>query len=262
MSLQKIKKFLLRTDLDDIPQDEFSNLIAPAETNEDQIVLVEKYQSQMLKFVKDFKLIFENEKKARLELEKAYFQTIAGLSKAVETRDSYTGGHAERVTRYAILVARELGLPEKEVEEIQLAALLHDIGKISMPDSILSKGAKLSYAEFEIMKTHPRMGAEILKNIHFIQHLVPAVLYHHENFDGTGYPERLSGYDIPLGARIISVVDTFDAIRSSRSYRKGSPPEVAVRELDRCAGNQFDPEIVSAFIRVWKSGKLNSSENQ
>ena len=255
MSIQKIKDFILRNDLDEFYSGDLdeksvtTTLVSPDET-------LRLYQDQMLKYVQDFKHTFENEKKTRMELEKAYFQTIMGLSAAVEKRDSYTGGHAERVTKYAILVAQELALPEKEIQDVKLAALLHDIGKISIPDAILTKGARLSPSEFEIMRTHPATGAEILKNIQFIARLVPAVLSHHEAFNGSGYPRGLSGKEIPLGARIIAVVDTYDAIIRSRSYRKGSPPEVGVGEVQRCSGQQFDPEIVEAFSRAWKSGKL------
>ncbi|MBI1819399.1 MAG: HD-GYP domain-containing protein [Nitrospirae bacterium] len=254
ITIKKIKDFLMRTDLNDIlPSDVENSNVA---TLTDQETLLKSFQEQTLKVVRDFKQTFESEKRVRLELEKAYFQTIIALSKAVERRDTYTGGHAERVTRYADFTAEELGLSPESREEIKLAALLHDIGKISVPDNILSKESQLSSEEFEIMKTHPQNGVEIIKNIHLLERLIPSVLFHHESFDGSGYPHGLSKFDIPLGARIIAVVDTFDAIVSSRPYRKGKSPEAGLIELRRCAGTQFDPEIVLAFTQAWKSGKI------
>jgi putative nucleotidyltransferase with HDIG domain len=256
MSVRKIKEFLLRSDLGEILPSEVENEEVPAFSDQER--LIETYNQQMLKYVKDFKKIFENEKKARIELEKTYFETITALAKTVERRDSYTGGHADRVTLYATLTADELGLDYQLKEDVKLAALLHDIGKISVPDSILSKGSRLTSQEFEIMKGHPQNGIEIIKNIHSLENLIPAIISHHEAFDGKGYPYGLSGEEIPLGGRIIAVVDTFDAITSSRSYRKGNSLEKGIEEINRCSGTQFDPEIVQAFIRAFESGKIKN----
>ena len=259
MRVKQIKEFLLRTDVKEIlPTPPEGTLLVSSNSG----FTLEKYQAQMLKFAQDFKQTFEKEKIARLKLEKAYVQTISGLAKAVEGRDSYTGGHAERVALYAYLTAEEMCLPVELREEIKLAALLHDIGKISIPDAILLKGARLSTEEFEIMKTHPDNGIDILKNIQFLEHLIPSIRAHHESFDGKGYPQGLARYEIPVGARIIAVVDTFDAIISSRAYRKGSPPEAGLKELERCSGTQFDPEVVRAFTRACRSGKIWNSASK
>jgi putative nucleotidyltransferase with HDIG domain len=256
MSVRKIKEFLLRADLEEVLPSEIENEeVSPFSEQEK---LIETYNQQMLKYVQDFKKLFENEKKARIELEKTYFETITALAKTVERRDSYTGGHADRVTLYATLTAEELGLDYQSKEDVKLAALLHDIGKISVPDAILSKGSRLTAQEFEIMKTHPQNGIEIIKNIHSLENLIPAILSHHEAFDGKGYPYGLSREEIPCGGRIIAVVDTFDAITSSRSYRKGSSFEKGVEEINRCSGTQFDPEVVQAFIRVFESGQFKN----
>lgn len=252
MSLKKFKEFLLRDDLEEFFQAELEN--QKSASLAEQKSLLESYNKQMLKYVQDFKKTFENEKKARIELETTYFETIAALAKTIERRDSYTGGHADRVTRYAFLTSKELGLNHAEQDNVKMAALLHDIGKISIPDAILSKGSKLTYPEFEIMKSHPENGVEIIKNIHSMKSLLPAILFHHEHFNGKGYPHGLSGQEIPLGARIIAVVDSYDALTSSRSYRKGCAPEAGLAEIQRCAGTQFDPEIVLAFTRVCQSG--------
>lgn len=256
MSIRKIKEFLLRRDLEEFLPSEVENEEVPAFSEQER--MIETYNQQMLKYVQDFKKIFENEKKARIELEKTYFETIAALAKTVERRDSYTGGHADRVTLYATLTAEELGLDNQSKEDVKLAALLHDIGKISIPDAILSKGSRLTVEEFEIMKSHPQNGIEIIQNIHSLENLVPAIVSHHEAFNGKGYPYGLSGEEIPLGGRIIAVVDTFDAITSSRSYRKRSSVEKGAEEIKRCSGTQFDPEIVQAFIRVFESGQFKN----
>ena len=254
MSLKKIKEFLLRDDLEEFFQAELES--QKASSLAEQKTLLESYNKQMLKYVQDFKKTFEIEKKARIELENTYFETIAALAKTIERRDSYTGGHADRVTHYASLTSEELGLDPEAKENVKMAALLHDIGKISIPDAILSKGSKLTHPEFEIMKSHPQNGVEIIKNIHSMKSLLPAILSHHEYFNGKGYPQGLSGQAIPLGGRIIAVVDTYDALTSSRSYRKGCSPEAGLAEIHRCAGTQFDPEIVLAFTRVCQSGKI------
>jgi len=254
MSIENFKEFLLRNDLEEYFNSELMEQLEL--TQSDQKSLIESYNRQMLKYVQDFKKTFENEKKARLELENTYFETIAALAKTIERRDSYTGGHADRVTFFATLTADDLGLDHPTKENVKMAALLHDIGKISIPDAILSKGSKLTFPEFEIMKTHPQNGIEIIKNIHSMKNLIPAILSHHEHFNGKGYPEGLCGKEIPLGGRIIAVVDTFDALTSSRSYRKGSSPEAGLAEIQRCSGTQFDPEIVQAFSRVFHSGKI------
>lgn len=169
---------------------------------------------------------------------------------ALDLKDHYTFGHSTRVAFYSVLCGKELGLGEEELYELELAALFHDIGKIGIPDQILTKPERLEPDEFEIMKKHPVMSYEILKDFDTFQEIAIITRHHHERYDGRGYPDRLKGEDIPFHSRIILVSDTFDAMTSTRPYRKGLPYEVAFDELNQFSGSQFDPEIVKAFINA------------
>jgi putative nucleotidyltransferase with HDIG domain len=162
--------------------------------------------------------------------------------------DRYTAGHSERVARYAVALARWLGLPEDQIEIVRHSALMHDIGKIGCVMN-LNKPGKLTQDEYEIFKKHPAYGREILDPIKFLQPVIPGVHLHHERWDGRGYPLGLQGNGIPLIARIISVADTYDAMTSDRAYRRALPHEVTVSEIVRCSGTQFDPEVAGAFMR-------------
>ncbi len=181
-------------------------------------------------------------------LQRTFRETIQGLVSTLEAKDKYTSGHSRRVTEYATLVARALNLPDDLVEKIDRAGLLHDIGKIGIRLEALNKPEKISQAEHEMFKDHTIMGKQILESIHFLREIVPMVLYHHEWFDGSGYPEGKRGHDIPLGARILAVADSYDAMTSDRPYRKAMSQEQGVKELKRCSGTQFDPDIVELFI--------------
>jgi HD-GYP domain-containing protein (c-di-GMP phosphodiesterase class II) len=156
----------------------------------------------------------------------------------------------ERVALISRRLARAIGLPEAEVERIYMAGILHDVGKIGVPEAVLHKTGKLTAEEFDQMKKHPQIGARILADIKQVQDLIPGVLYHHERYDGKGYPTRLSGENIPLMGRIICVADCFDAMTSNRTYRRALPLEVAMIELRRCAGTQFDPVLADAFLNI------------
>lgn len=169
---------------------------------------------------------------------------------SLEEKDSYTHGHSIRVAEYSQLLAAELNLSEIEIKEVELSALFHDIGKIGIPDNILLKPARLTRAEFEIMKSHPVRSAKILERISGMRNLIPGIKYHHERFDGLGYPDGLKGQDIPLYARIILIADTFDAMTSTRPYRLALDKEIAFEELRRCSGTQFDPILVETFIKA------------
>jgi len=169
---------------------------------------------------------------------------------SLEEKDSYTHGHSIRVAEYSQLLASELNLSEIEIKEVELSALFHDIGKIGIPDNVLLKPARLSRAEFEIMKSHPVRSAKILERISGMRNLIPGIKYHHERFDGLGYPDGLKGQDIPLYARIILIADTFDAMTSTRPYRLALDKEIAFEELRRCSGTQFDPVLVDTFIKA------------
>ena len=171
---------------------------------------------------------------------------------ALETRDLETHGHSERVVTFSLRLGHELGLEKDSLRDLELGALLHDIGKIGVPDAILRKPAKLTEDEWETMKLHPIHGKKILRNIKFLEGASQIVAQHHEKWDGSGYPFGLRGEDIDIGARIFSVVDAFDAMVSNRVYRKGCSYQSALEELEKCAGTQFDPMIIEAFKQIPK----------
>ena len=187
------------------------------------------------------------------ELNQSYNETLHALVKALDTRDNETGGHSERVTLIALSIAQQMKLDEKQIQQIHWGALLHDVGKIGIPDNILRKPGKLTEDEWKIMRTHPLTGYEMLKSIPFLAPALDVVLHHHERFDGSGYPSGLAGKDIPLSARIFTIADTFDAMTNDRPYRKAFTMEIALGEIQKCANSQFDPEIVNAFLMVFKS---------
>ncbi|SMP07988.1 diguanylate cyclase (GGDEF) domain-containing protein [Desulfurobacterium pacificum] len=199
--------------------------------------------------VKIKNLISELEEK--LDREEKLTQTvIKSFIRSIEIRDSYTRGHSERVAYYSKRIAKELGLPDSEVSKIYMAALLHDIGKIGIPDSILLKPAKLSEEEYEIIKIHPLLSYEILKNIEPLKVSLTGIKYHHERWNGSGYPEGLRRDEIPIDARIIAVADTFDAMTSDRIYRKGMSKKEAVKEIKELAGKLFDPDVVEVALPI------------
>jgi HD-GYP domain-containing protein (c-di-GMP phosphodiesterase class II) len=194
--------------------------------------------------------LFEKVKKKNKELRETYFQSMKVLAQSIEEKDKYTKAHSERMIKNAELLVEKLGLPEYLKEPVKFAALLHDIGKIDIPDAILGKKAALAEAEQKQMKTHPARGAGLIKNIKFLKPVVPMILHHHERWDGKGYPKGLKGEEIPIGARIVCILDTFDAITSNRPYSDSRGKEWAIAELKECSGTQFDPEVVDAFIEI------------
>jgi len=185
-------------------------------------------------------------------LEGAYRSTLKALTAALETRDSETHGHSERVVSYSLRLGREYGLNSEDMKSLEFGSLLHDIGKIGVPDSILRKPAKLTEEEWVRMREHPLHGQQILRGIEFLQGAARVVAQHHEQWDGSGYPVGLRAEEIDVCARIFSVADAFDAITSDRVYRRGKSYEAAAQELDDWAGRQFDPKVVEAFHRVPK----------
>jgi response regulator RpfG family c-di-GMP phosphodiesterase len=192
------------------------------------------------------------------DLRATFQQTIQGLARAIDKMDRYTAGHSERVATYATQLAHKLGLPPDVVEVVRQSALMHDIGKIGCVMN-LNKPGKLTQEEYEIFKRHPIYGREILDPIKFLHPLIPGVHLHHERWDGRGYPLGLKGKEVPLIARIIAVADTYDAMTSDRAYRRALPHEVAVGEIERCSGTQFDAEIARAFavqIEEFREGQL------
>ncbi|MBI3074137.1 MAG: GAF domain-containing protein [Deltaproteobacteria bacterium] len=192
------------------------------------------------------------------KLRRSFSQTAQALAEAIEVRDPYTGGHTKRVTDFSEAIARRLGIEEQEIENIKLSAVLHDIGKIGVEDKVLRKPGRLDDAEYDAIKKHPSYGAEILGPVEQMRSVIPGMLHHHERYDGRGYPRGLKGDEIPESARIIAVADTFDAMASDRPYRKGLDPEVALAEIQKCSGTQFDPRVVEAFVAAYGAGEIVS----
>lgn len=183
-------------------------------------------------------------------LQRFYLETMRTLAKAIDAKDAYTREHAERAGHYAKQVALELHLPQTMVKNIEYAAMMHDIGKIGIKEEILLKQSKLTDAEMQEIKRHPVIGEKIMAPIEFFAPIAPLILYHHEWFDGTGYGEGLVGEEIPIGARIVAVIDSYDAMTSDRPYRKALPQATAIDELKKGIGTQFDPKIVNIFLKV------------
>ncbi|MGB0036821.1 MAG: GAF domain-containing protein [Candidatus Acidiferrales bacterium] len=182
----------------------------------------------------------------------AVVETVTSLALAIDAKDHYTQGHSQKVSAYAVMIAQALGMERTEVEEIRLAGLLHDIGKVGIPEPILNKSGPLDASEWETMKTHTELGSKILEPLEAMKRIRLMVRHHHEFFDGTGYPDRLEGEQIPHGARVIAIADAYDTITSERTYKKARPPEDAFAELERCAANQFDPDIVTVFVKTMR----------
>lgn len=188
-------------------------------------------------------------------LEMSYFSTVRALAKAIEVKDPYTYGHSERVTDYAVAIANEMGLGERETRNLKYAAALHDIGKLGIAGRILNKPTALNEDEFLQIKTHPEMGDSIMEPVSFLQESREIILHHHERWDGKGYPYGLKGEEIPLGARILTVADSFEAMISDRPYRKALDIGEAVEEIVINSGTQFDPVVVEAFVAVFGDGQ-------
>lgn len=191
------------------------------------------------------------------DVEKTYLETMAALALAVEAKDPYTRGHSQRVADFAMGIADEMGINDEEKKElINRSALLHDIGKVGISESILSKNGGLSREEREVVNQHPVIGEGIVKPLTYLKELCPVIRHHHERFDGKGYPDGLSGKDIPLGSRILAVADTYDALTSKRPYRTAYSPDRAMEMIKEGIGSQFDGEIAEAFLRVCKDQKV------
>ncbi len=186
------------------------------------------------------------------DLRSLFVSTITSLATAIEAKDPHTRGHSERVTHICLSIANKMKLSFEEKERLHIAALLHDIGKIGIPEEILKKPAKLSNNEWIIVKEHPDKGADILKPIKQLQDILPIIRHHHERYGGGGYPDGLKDEAIPLGSRIIALADSFDAMVSTRPYRPPMKRNMAVEEIIRCKGTQFDPQIVEVFLECYE----------
>jgi HD-GYP domain-containing protein (c-di-GMP phosphodiesterase class II) len=205
---------------------------------------------QVQRYIADLKF-------AANENRQLFLGTVRALAEAIDGKDPYTRGHSERVCQYSVLIAQYMGLDDDEVEDIRIAAILHDVGKIGIEDRILKKPAALTEEEFTIMKSHPQKGANIMAQIPQMKKYVPGMYYHHECIDGRGYPLGLKGEQIPMMARIISVADTFDAMTTNRPYQRAMTPDAAVTRIYAFSGTRYDPRVVDALDGALKAGKLD-----
>lgn len=218
-----------------------------SEFTEDELFLLENLSSQVAIAIENSKL--------HKDAERAYFETITALATAVDSRDKCTIGHSKQVAKLVVALGTKMGLPASEVDLLNAAALLHDIGKIGMPDSLLTNTDELTEEEKEIVFQHPVVGESILKPVESLAKLCPIVRHHHERYDGKGYPDRLKEENIPLLARIMMLADSYDAMRSDRTYQKGKSVEASITDIKRCAGTQFDPLCVRVFVKYLESNK-------
>jgi putative nucleotidyltransferase with HDIG domain len=191
-----------------------------------------------------------------VRLREAYESSLTMLANAIEARDQYTRGHVERVTAYAVILAKQLGWQGKRLEELRFGAILHDIGKIHVRESTLCKKGPLNQDEWREIRQHPVIGASMVKDIPYLVPAIPAIRHHHERWNGEGYPDGLSGEDIPIMARVVSVVDAFDAMTTTRAYQKGRPIRQAYDEILKFSKSYYDPSIIAAFTRAWESGEI------
>jgi HD-GYP domain-containing protein (c-di-GMP phosphodiesterase class II) len=208
------------------------------------------------KMTDDLELYIQQIRRAGEENKALFLGSIRALAAAVDEKDPYTRGHSERVTEYSVIIARQLGLDEMALETIRIAALLHDVGKIGVDDKVLKKPGLLTPEEFEIMKLHTVKGYNIMKPIAQMRNMLPGLRFHHEQWDGNGYPDRLRSDEIPLIARIISVADTLDAMTTNRPYQKALSFEYAREKITMNAGVKYDPEVVGAFNGAIERGHL------
>ncbi len=241
------------------------NKLSGEEYKEEEISLFVTLANDVAMAVKNAELITDL-KSAYEKEHQLFIDTSVALATAIDARDKYTHGHSERVAHYSLVITDELiesgklKYDREFMETVQLSALLHDVGKIGIRDQILNKPGKLTPEEFEIMKQHVIIGANIIKPVKGLAHLTDGILYHHERFDGAGYPYGLKGKDIPILGRIVNVGDSYDTMITARAYKETTEVGEALEELRRCAGKQFDPEIVEAFDNAYKKGKLNKRE--
>ena len=216
----------------------------------DQLLLLIESGIKSISQMKEIKKINEELSATYEKLEEAYMESIETLRHTVDAKDTYTRGHSDRVSAFSVLIGQELGLSEEDLNTLKLGGLFHDIGKIGIPDSVLQKEAKLTDDEYSQIKNHPAIGVHILSTATIFKDIIPIVKHHHEKYDGTGYPSRLAGEDIPYLARITAIADSFDAMTSKRAYRDSLPLDVVINEFKRCRGTQFDPQLTDTFLNI------------
>ena len=230
----------------------------------DQLLLLIESGIKSVAQMREIKKINEELSDTYERLEKAYIESIQTVRYTVEARDSYTRGHSDRVSEYSVLIGEKLGLSEEDIKRLRIGGLFHDVGKIGVPDNILQKTGKLTDEEYAEIQHHPTIGAHILSTATIFQDILPIVKYHHERYDGSGYPEKLKGEKIPYLARITAVADSFDAMTSRRVYRNSLPIETVISEIEACKGIQFDPQIADAFLDILRNDydKIQEIQNK
>jgi len=196
------------------------------------------------------------------EIQQNFYDTVEALAEAIEKKDHYTGGHTKRVAHFAMAIAKNMKLTPPQLKTVRLGAILHDVGKIGIDDQILKKDGALNEDEWKLMKTHPQLGFEIMHRVEGMYEVTHGIRFHHERWDGRGYPKGLKGEEIPLVARVISVADAYDAMVSNRPYRQGIGVDRAFDEIVKNQGTQFDPTVVEAFIRAFESGQMGRGSGQ
>jgi len=218
--------------------------------------LLEAAQAQQFRFIADFKQAYEAERERRRQLHEAYLATIKVLAAAIGARDGYTGGHVERVRACSHILGRSLGLDPDALQQLDVGAILHDVGTLAVPDRVLTKPGPLDDEEWRVLAQHPMIGANLLRQVPALAAASMIVMSHHERWDGAGYPLGLQADAIPLGGRIVAVADAFDSMTTDRAYRGRRNVEEAVAEIERSSGSHFDPAVAEIFVQAWKSGAI------
>ncbi|MBO6233272.1 MAG: HD-GYP domain-containing protein [Clostridia bacterium] len=200
--------------------------------------------------ITEIKKVNEELSETNTSLENAYLELVETLRLAVEAKDTYTRGHSDRVSAYSVLIGEKLGLSPRRLKTLRIGGIFHDVGKIGVPDNILLKDEKLTNDEYLEIKKHTLVGADMLKPVSYFKNILPIIKYHHEKYDGTGYPEGLKGEKIPYLARVVAVADSFDAMTSKRSYRNSLSRKKVIQELENGKGTQFDPQIADVMLDI------------
>ena len=221
--------------------------------NLDQIILLIESAVKSVSQMREIKKVNEKLLSTYNKLEKSYLESIQTIRHTVEAKDTYTKGHSDRVALYSVLLGKKLGLSKDDLRKLKLGGLFHDVGKIGIPDSILQKKTRLTNTQYNKIKEHPIIGANILSNASIFKDIIPIVKHHHERFDGTGYPDGLKGNGIPYLARITAITDSFDAMNSKRVYRNSLTIKDIFNEIQKNKGTQFDPVITDAFLDILKN---------